>query len=353
MEHYIRHDPFGVTPDGRAVTVYTLKRGGMTVKILDLGATVADIRLDRGAAGEISVVRGYDTLESYLNADGYLGAVVGRVGNRIAKGRFTLDGNEYTLFCNNGENHLHGGKFGFDKHIWRAEVKDAEEPSLTLTCISPDGEEGYPGSVVATVRYTLTARGGLRLEYLAVTGAPTPINLTNHMYFNLNGEGNILDHTLMLAADRYLPTDPGLIPTGEIKSVAGTPFDFRAGKTVGSDINSDCRDLELAGGYDHCMLFAGAQDPESDERAVLRGDVSGITMRMYTDRPGVQLYTGNFLGDPRFPFRGGEPQAKRAALCLETEAAPDAVNQPALNDICNTVLHPGDVYRSFTEYVFS
>ena len=156
MEHYIRHDPFGVTPDGRAVTVYTLKRGGMTEKILDLGATVADIRLDRGAAGEISVVRGYDTLESYLDADGYLGAVVGRVGNRIAKGRFTLDGNEYTLFCNNGENHLHGGKVGFDKHIWRAEVKDADEPSLTLTRISPDGEEGYPGTLRVMVTYTFT-----------------------------------------------------------------------------------------------------------------------------------------------------------------------------------------------------
>lgn len=352
MEHYISRDLFGKTDDGRDITVFTLKRGKMTAKILDLGATVADIILDRGEK-QISVVRGYDTADSYLHADGYLGAVVGRVGNRIAGGRFVLDGREYDLYCNNGANHLHGGKSGFDKKIWRADASDGDEPSLLLTCVSEDGEEGYPGCLVTSVRYTLTARGGLRLDYLAVCSAPTPLNLTNHTYFDLNGEGDILSHTLTLAADKYLPTDAGLIPTGEVRDVAGTPFDFRSGKTVGRDMDSDDTDLRLGGGYDHCMLFSLTDNAENDARAILRGDKSGIEMRMYTDRPGVQLYTGNFLGDPRFPFRGGETQIKRAALCLETEAAPDAVNQPHLNAICNTVLRPGDVYRSFTEYVFS
>lgn len=220
MDHIVK-EIFGTLPDGRAVTAYTLTRGDIMAKILDLGATVADVRV----AG-VSVVRGYDTLDSYLHADGYLGAVVGRVGNRIAKGHFTLDGKEHTLFRNNGENHLHGGKIGFDKRLWRAEIHDGDEPSLLFTYVSPDGEECYPGDLTVRVRYTLTARGGLRLDYTAVTDAPTPLNLTNHMYFNLNGKGDILSHHLTLSADRYLPTDAGLIPTGEIKSVAGTPFDF-------------------------------------------------------------------------------------------------------------------------------
>lgn len=352
MEHYIRQKLFGTPDDGRDVTVYTLKRGAMTVKILDLGAAVADIRLER-AGGVISVVRGYDTPDSYLHADGYLGAVVGRVGNRIAGGRFTLDGKEYTLYCNNGVNHLHGGRYGFDKKIWRADPCDGDEPSLTLTCVSQDGEEGYPGCVLASVRYTLTSRCGLRLDYLAVSSAPTPLGLTNHTYFNLNGEGDILSHSLVLEADRYLPTDPGLIPTGVVKGVEGTPFDFRTGKTIGRDIDSADNDIVIGGGYDHCMLFSPVADPEHDARAILRGDVSGVEMHMYTDRPGVQLYSGNFLGNAEFPFRGGEAQIKRAALCLETEAAPDAVNQPVLNSLCDTILRPGTVYRSFTEYVFA
>lgn len=344
----IKSEIFGKLPDGRAVTAYTLSRGSLTATILDLGATVADLSFDG-----LSLVRGYDSLESYYEADGYLGAVVGRVGNRIAGGSFRLDGREYSLFCNNGVNHLHGGKNGFDKKLWRAQPHAGDEPSIELSLLSPDGDEGYPGNLSVTVLYTLTSRGGLRIDYTFNTDAPTVANLTNHTYFNLNGKGDILSHTLTLAADRYLPTDNGLIPTGEIKSVEGTPFDFRSGKTVGRDIDKPCRDLELAGGYDHCFVFSPVAAPEDEPRAILRGDISDRELRLYTDRPGVQFYTGNFLGNPRFPFRGGVAQSKRAALCLETESAPDAVNQPQLDALGTTVLRPGVTRHSFTEYVIS
>lgn len=344
---------FGTLPDGRTVTEYTLTRGALSVKILDLGATVADIIFTRADGKAISLARGYDSLESYLGADGYLGAVVGRVGNRIAGGRFRLDGKTYTLYKNDGENHLHGGRCGFDKKLWRAEPMCDDTPELTLSCISPDGDEGYPGDLMVSVRYSITDRCGLRLDYTAFTNAPTPINLTNHTYFNLNGDGDILSHTLMIRADRYLPTDEGLIPTGMLKSVAATPFDFRESKTIGADLDMSDRDLGIARGYDHCMLFTRAEDTERETRIRLCGDQSGVVMDVFTDRPGVQLYTGNFLGNVKYPFRGGEEQQKRAALCLETEAAPDAVNRPHLNSISNTVLRPGDVFKSFTEYVFS
>ncbi len=344
----IKATPFGILPDGREVTAYTLQRDRLLATVLDLGATVADVKYNGN-----SIVRGFDSLASYLSADGYLGAVVGRAGNRIAGGRFSIDGKSYELFCNNGKNHLHGGKSGFNKKLWRAETRDGDEPSVTFSVISPDMDEGYPGQLSVAVRYTLTRRGGLRIDYTATADAPTVINLTNHAYFNLNGKGDILSHKLTLAADRYLPTDEGLIPTGEIKSVDKTPFDFRAEKTVGRDLDLSCRDLGVAGGYDHCFIFYPVKDPENCPRATLRGDISGLELRLYTDRPGVQLYTGNFLGDPRFPFRGGEAQTKRAALCLETESAPDAVNQSALDALGTTILRPGDEWRSFTEYVFS
>ncbi len=345
--------PFGNLPDGRTVTEYTLTRGALSVKILDCGATVADIILTRDDGKAISLVRGYDSIESYLGADGYLGAIVGRVGNRIAGGRFRLDGKTYTLYKNDGENHLHGGKCGFDKKMWHTEPMCDDTPELTLSCISPDGDEGYPGDLMVSVRYSLTARGGVRLDYTALTNAPTPINLTNHTYFNLNGDGDILSHTLTIQADRYLPTDESLIPTGMLKSVCGTPFDFRKEKRVGADFDLSNRDLGIAGGYDHCMLFSNVADVEREARVRLCGNLSGVVMDVFTDRPGVQFYTGNFLGNAKFPFRGGEEQQKHAALCLETEAAPDAVNRPHLNSISNTVLRPGDVFRSFTEYVFS
>lgn len=351
--HGISKEPFGTLPNGKKVTLYTLRRKGITVKLIDLGATVVDIVLDRPDGTALSVVRGYDDLSSYLNADGYLGAVVGRIGNRIANGHFSLDGKKYTLYQNDGKNHLHGGKCGFDKRLWKVDEAPDGEPSLTFSLLSPDMDEGYPGDLIASVRYSLTERGGLRLDYTAACDAPTPLNLTNHTYFNLNGTGDILSHGISMKADSYLPTDKGLIPTGELRSVDGTPFDLRARTTVSHGFAAPNDDITLAGGYDHCMIFTSTGDPEHDARVSLVGDKSGIEMKLYTDRPGVQFYSGNFLGNPRYPFRGGETQKKHAALCLETEALPDAVNQPQLNAVCDTVLRPGNIYRSFTEYVFS
>lgn len=329
---------------GREVSLYILKNDNLEVTLSDYGATIIRIRLTLKNGEVRDLVRGYDTLESYMNADGYLGAVVGRVGNRICRGKFTLDGKDYELYCNNGVNHLHGGKIGFDKKICDAVIGD---DCITFSAVSPDGEEGYPGKLEYSVKYTLT-ESKLSLTYYAVTDKATPVNLTNHVYFNLMGSGTVYTHRIKLDADRYIPTDDTLIPTGEIASVDGTPFDFREEKYLSAGILGTHKDITLGGGLDHCVVFTDRGEG-MHERVCVTSPDGLVTLKTYTDMPAVQLYSGNFLGNKKFPFRGGEKQIKRAAFCLETEAMPDSVNH---ENFTNTVLRPGEEYKTETVYEF-
>lgn len=330
--------------EGREVSLYILKNNSLEVTLSDYGATIIRIRLALRSGEVRDLVRGYDDLASYMNADGYLGAVVGRVGNRICRGRFTLDGKDYELYCNNGVNHLHGGKVGFDKKIYDASI---EGDSILFSATSPDGEEGYPGKLDYSVRYTLEDNS-LRLDYYAVTDKATPVNLTNHVYFNLMGSGTIYSHSITVDADRYIPTDDTLIPMGEIASVEGTPFDFRSEKFLGAGILGTHKDITLGGGLDHCVVFTDRGEG-IHERVKVTSPDGLVTLKAYTDLPAVQLYSGNFLGNKEFPFRGGEKQIKRAAFCLETENMPDSVNH---ENFTNTVLRPGEEYKNSTVYKF-
>ncbi len=349
----IKKNLFGTLSDGTEVYAYTLKNAnGMSVKIITYGGAINEIRVPDRNGCFTDVVGGYDCLESYVGGDGYQGALIGRVGNRIDKGHFVLDGIEYNLFINNGENHLHGGEFGFNSKVWDAEAIDGEEPVLKLHIVSPDGDEGYSGNLDLTVTYTLSSQNGLILRYEATTDKATVVNLTNHCYFNLRGyaSGSIHPLELMLDADTYLPTTEGLIPTGELKSVEGTPFDFRTPKKIGRDIGSDNIDLKIAGGYDHCFNFTGGKTAEPVKRCELYDEVSGRVMEVYTNQPCVQFYSGNFLKNAKYPFKGGYPQSIQTLMCLETQHMPDSINHP---NFTNTVLRPDEKYDYTTEYRFS
>ncbi|MBQ8342217.1 MAG: galactose mutarotase [Clostridia bacterium] len=344
---------FGIAPDGCMTYRYTMKNeAGMSVSILDFGGAIQQILVPDRDGRFCDVVGGYDHIYDYYYGDGYQGALIGRVGNRICRGKFTLEGKDYSLYINNGENHLHGGKVGFDHKIWEVTPTDGEEPSLALHYVSPDGEEGYPGTLDVHVTYTLKKTNALSIRYTATTDRTTILNLTNHCYFNLGGfaSGKVYDHELWLDADTYLPTDETLIPTGEQKSVAGTPFDFRTPKAVGKDFFAEDTDLKLGGGYDHCFNFVGGESKEPVCRASLYDPKSGREMRVITDQPCVQFYSGNFLTNEKHPFKGGYPQAQRNALCLETQHMPDSINQKGFT---NVVLKPGEKYDYTTEYVFS
>jgi aldose 1-epimerase len=330
--------------EGREVSLYILKNDNLEVTLSDYGATIIRVRLALKNGEVRDLVRGYDDLDSYINADGYLGAVVGRIGNRICKGKFTLDGKDYDLYCNNGVNHLHGGKIGFDKKIYDAVI---DGDSIIFSASSPDGEEGYPGKLDYSVKYTLT-ENALRLDYYAVTDKATPVNLTNHVYFNLMGAGTVYFHRITVDADRYIPTDDTLIPTGEIASVEGTPFDFREEKYLSAGILGSHKDITLGGGLDHCVVFTDRGEG-MHERVKVTSPDGLVTLKTHTDMPAVQLYSGNFLGNKKFPFRGGEKQIKRAAFCLETEAYPDSVNH---DNFTNTILRPGEEYKTATVYEF-
>ena len=348
----IKKKLFGTLEDGREVYSYTLRNtNGMKVKILSYGGTIAQIKVPDRNGCFTDVVGGYDCIDSYVKGDGYQGALIGRWGNRIAKGKFTLEGKEYNLFINNGENHLHGGELGFNAKLWDVTEKDGDEPELALHILSPDGDEGYPGNLDLTVTYKLSNKNGLSIRYKATTDKTTVLNLTNHTYFNLAGyaSGSVHPQTLWLDADSYLPTDKGLIPTGERRSVEGTPFDFRTPKTVGQDINADCEDLVIAGGYDHCLNFTGGETKEPVKRAELYDSVSGRFMEVYTNQPCVQLYSGNFLNNEKFPFKGGYKQSPQTLMCLETQKMPDSVNHC---NFTNCVLRPDEVYDYTTEYRF-
>ena len=330
--------------EGREVSLYILKNYNLEVTLSDYGATIIRVRLALKNGEVRDLVRGYDDLDSYINADGYLGAVVGRIGNRICKGKFTLDGKDYDLYCNNGVNHLHGGKIGFDKKIYDAVI---DGDSIIFSASSPDGEEGYPGKLDYSVKYTLT-ENALRLDYYAVTDKATPVNLTNHVYFNLMGAGTVYSHRITVDADRYIPTDDTLIPTGEIASVEGTPFDFREEKYLSTGILGSHKDITIGGGLDHCVVFTDRGEG-MHERVKVTSPDGLVTLKTHTDMPAVQLYSGNFLGNKKFPFRGGEKQIKRAAFCLETEAYPDSVNH---DNFTNTILRPGEEYKTATVYEF-
>ncbi len=337
---------WGKTPDGRDVEIYTLRnRKGAEARIMNYGGVVVSLKVPdrRGTLGDI--VAGFDRFQDYLKPPPYFGAIIGRYGNRIGNARFSLNGVEYVLARNDGANQLHGGPRGFDKRLWQASLLTPQ--SLELRYRSKDGEEGYPGNVSATVRYTLTDANELKIEYSAITDKDTVINLTNHSYFNLAGDGDILAHELWINADRFTPVDKGLIPTGELKNVAGTPFDFRKATPIGARIEQKDEQLALAGGYDHnWVLNRNGNGLEIVARVV--EPKSGRAMEVLTTEPGLQFYTGNFLDGT---LRGkGRTYTRRSAFCMETQHFPDSPNKPAFP---STVLKPGTTYRSTTVYRFS
>ncbi len=340
--------------DFNSARLYTLtNKQGMTVKVTNYGATVTAILVPDRDGKMADVALGYGNLESYLNAvdKPYFGAIVGRYGNRIAKGRFSLDGETYHLATNNGENHLHGGVLGFDKVVWNAKPISAEGwCGVEMSYLSKDGEEGYPGNLQIQVAYKLFEDNELTVEYLATTDKATPINLTQHTYFNLKGEGEgtILDHELMLNAKHYTPIDQGLIPTGELASVLGTPFDFRKSKAIGRDLGQEHEQLKFGLGYDHNFVLEGE---EGTMKLAARVDepTSGRRLEVYTEEPGVQFYSGNFL-DGRLKGKSGKPYVRRGGFCLETQHYPNSPNQP---NFPSTILRPGEQYKTKTRLKFS
>jgi aldose 1-epimerase len=339
---------FGKTPDGTTVERYVLSNGKMTVKVITYGAIIAEIDVPDRNGKLADVVLGFDNLEGYLGGHPYFGAATGRVANRIAKAKFTLDGKEYKLAANNGPNTLHGGLKGFDKVVWKAsDVSGPSGPAVKMSYLSPDGEEGFPGNLSVSVTYTLTTDNELRIDYSATTDKPTPVNITNHSYFNLAGPaaGSILGHELLLEADLYTPVDDTLIPTGETTSVQGTPLDFTRPTTLGSRI------AELKGepgGYDHnYVLRSGGKELALAARVT--EPQSGRILEMFTTEPAVQLYTANFL-DGTLKGKQGVVYKKQHAFCLEAQHYPDSANQPKFP---STILRPGSTYTQTTIYKFS
>jgi aldose 1-epimerase len=346
---------WGKTPDGAEVELYTLKnKGGIEVAITTYGGAVVSLKApDRHGTLE-DVVLGYDSLDGYVNDKVYFGAIIGRYANRIGHAKFTLDGKAYTLAKNNGENTLHGGIKGFNKAVWTAkEIAAKNGQALELTYLSKDGEEGFPGNLQVRVVYTLTDSNELEIEYSATTDKDTVVNLTNHSYFNLlgvgPGTGDVLGHVLMIEADKFTPVDSGLIPTGELRDVAGTPFDFRKPTAIGARINEDNEQLKLAGGYDHNFVLRRKMgDPISLAARVVE-PASGRILEVWTTEPGMQLYTGNFL-DGSIHGKGGVVYTKHMAFCLETQHFPDSPNHPKFP---TTELKPREHYHTTTIYKFS
>lgn len=343
----MKKSPWGKSRDGAEVHVYMLASSKIEVRVTDFGAHLVRVRTPDSAGRLQDVVLGFDTIEGYLHTpNGYLGALVGRYGNRIAKGHFAIDGRSYQIPPNNGPNALHGGPVGFDRYLWKAEETGGE--SVEFTHVSPDGDMGFPGTMTAKVRYTLEG-GTLRLDYTASSDKPTIVNLTNHAYFNLRGDddGNILGHVLELNADAYTPTDAGQIPTGEIAPVAGTPLDFRAATAVGARIDADFEQLKLGRGYDHNFIVNGAAG--SLRRAArVTEPASGRTLTVETTEPAVQFYSGNFL-DGKLTGRQGRRYEPRTGFCLETQHYPDSPNHA---NFPSTVLRPGETFRSTTTFTF-
>lgn len=348
----IEKQAWGKAPDGAAVDLYTLTNDrGMQVKITNWGGIVTSILVPDRQGQLADVALGFETLDPYLQRHPFFGALAGRYANRIGKGRFTLNGQTYTLARNNGENSLHGGLKGFDKAVWKA--REIPPGGLELSYLSKDGEEGYPGNLSATVVYTLTDDNELKIDYTATTDKETVVNLTNHSYFNLAGAGagDILKHEVMLNADRFTPVDAGLIPTGELASVKGTPFDFTQPTAIGARIEEKHEQIVRGKGYDHnFVLNKGAGGAGSLSLAArVTEPTSGRVLEVYTTQPGVQFYTGNFL-DGTLTGKGGKTYPRRAGFCLETQHFPDSPNKPSFP---STALKPGEKYHEVTTFKFS
>lgn len=334
--------------DGKQVKLFYLKgKNGMQAAITNYGGRVVSLLVKSANGKMVDVIAGFDNLKGYQqSSSNYYGALIGRYGNRIANGKFKLDGKEYSLFINNAPNTLHGGKVGFDSKVWDA--VQPNEHTLELTYHSADMEEGFPGNLDVKVTYTVTRYNSLEINYEAKTDKPTFINLTNHAYFNLNGAGSgtILKHIMQINADEYTPVNKDLIPVGKVASVKGTPFDFRAPLPIGDRINDDNEQIKFGHGYDHNYVL---NHPNTQVPVVtVIGDQSGLIMKVFTTQPGIQFYTGNFMkGD--FKMKGDQPDAYRTAFCLETQHYPDSPNQPAFPP---TLLEPGKVFKSVTLYQF-
>ncbi|HEU4835475.1 MAG TPA: aldose epimerase family protein [Pyrinomonadaceae bacterium] len=344
---------FGKTADGQNIDLYMLRNTrGVEATITNYGGILVSLKVpDRNGKFD-DVVLGFNDLDNYLTKnDPYLGAIIGRYGNRIAKGRFTLNGTEYKLAVNNGENHLHGGIKGFDKVVWTGhDMKTKAGPAVVLTYLSKDGEEGYPGNLNVRVVYTLTNNNEIKIDYSATTDKDTVTNLTHHSYFNLAGEGNgdILNHLVTINANRFVPTDAGSIPTGELKNVAGTPFDFLKATAIGARINDDDEQLKLGNGYDHTWVINGRAGMMRLAATAYEAG-SGRVMQVWTTEPGMQFYTGNFLNGT-LTGKSGKVYARRNGFCFETQHYPDSPNQPSFP---TTTLKKGQTYKSTTIYRFS
>ncbi|HEV3139395.1 MAG TPA: aldose epimerase family protein [Vicinamibacterales bacterium] len=355
----VNRAPFGALPDGRTVEMFTVRNaGGVEVRTISYGAIIVSIKAPDRTGKLDDVVLGFDTLDGYLKTNPYFGAIVGRYGNRIAKGAFSIDGATYHLATNNGPNHLHGGVKGFDKLLWRAEpIFHGDDVSIAYTLTSADGDEGYPGTLNVKVTYTLSATNALTVDYDATTDKPTVVNLTQHSYFNLAGSGDILGHRLMIDADRFTPVDATLIPTGELAPVEGTPFDFRTLTAIGERIDANDPQIKNGGGYDHNFVLRGSakalaeRSPEGialHHAARLEDPSSGRTLDVSTTEPGLQFYSGNFL-DGTVTGKGSRLYQRRSALCLETQHFPDSPNHA---NFPSTVLRPGERYQSKTVFTF-
>lgn len=342
--------PFGKAPNDTPVDIYTLRNAkGCEVRICNYGGIVTSLKVPDKDGKMGDVVLGYDHLDGYLKSTPYFGCLVGRYGNRIAKGKFTLNGQAYTLVTNNYPNALHGGLKGFDKVVWQARAYESQiGPALELRYLSKDGEEGYPGNLSVTAVYTLTEDNALRLDYTATTDQDTILNLTHHSYFNLRGHGDNLGHVVQIHADKFIPVDATLIPTGELRPVDGTPFDFRKSTPIGARVNADDEQIKFGGGYDHCWVI-NQKAGQLAQQAVVYEPETGRVLEVWSTEPGLQFYGGNFL-DGTITGKSGWTYQFREAFCMEPQHFPDSPNQP---NFPSTALKPGQTYQNTIIYKFS
>jgi aldose 1-epimerase len=346
----LREEDFRTTIDCKDVTLFWLQNVDLKIAMTNYGGRIVSLYVPDNKGNMIDISIGRGSIQEYVeSAEAYFGATIGRVGNRIAKGKFSIDGNEYSIPTNNNENALHGGYKGFQDVVWDAQ--QTNDHTLVLTYMSPDMEEGFPGNLSVKVTYSLTGSNSLKIEYEATTDKPTVVNLTNHTYFNLNGEGSgtILNHSLQLFADRFTPVDASLIPTGALKEVSGTHFDFKVPHVIGERIDAVDEQLQFGGGYDHNFVLNGKKENGMNYAAKVIGDKTGIVMNVYTEEPGIQFYSGNFMASNN-ALKSGAKDDFRTAFCLETQHFPDAPNQPNFPAI---LLNPGQTYHTISEYTFS